>query len=87
MLSRCREIDHSYELTSSSNPNWLLVSERLGVKTQYIQEGDEIWVRMEGLQENIPSMELVSVFFEIGLFPTWLPFCNDSKLISQISTT
>lgn len=86
LLERCENIQHTMEMTSTDNNDWLLVSDRLGVKTYYMMGADGLlWVRMEGSQHDVPLLEQLAVVKEANLYTQWVPFCSESKLIKAIS--
>lgn len=86
LLTRHDEIQETFTLTSSKNPNWILATNMLGVSTHYMIDSDGyLMVRMESTQHNIPLMEQLAVVYEVSLFNKWIPFCTESSLISRLS--
>ncbi len=65
--------------------DWTLGSELFNVLTYYKLEDDGLLsVRMETDQDDVSIFEQLAVLYEVNLYTEWIPFCSDSKLISQI---
>lgn len=86
MHHRAGEVEEALTLSSSSNENWIFVTNLLGVTTHYMLDTDgSLLVRMESTQYDIPLMEQLAVVYEVALFNKWIPFCSESSLISRLS--
>ena len=92
MLDRCRDCDvamREYNMEAHhSDERWTLGLDMFGYRTHYIVEDDGIvLVRVEGSQENLPLFEQLSIIRELQLYKDWVPFCNKSDLIHEVSET
>jgi hypothetical protein len=91
MLDRVQDLQHAihdYNMDTNENESWILGLDLFGYKTHYIVEDDgNVLVRIEGSQDHMPLFEQLTVIRELALYNEWVPFCNKSELIKQISET
>jgi hypothetical protein len=92
MMERAAAVEEILRSTSiaeepKASDGWLLGAEYFGIKTFYrvISETGLISVLMMGTQTDLPLFELLAVIHEVDLFKTFIPFCNESSLITKVA--
>eukprot|EP01031_Cornospumella_fuschlensis_P025323 gene25323-30578_t len=65
---------------------WTFGTSYFGITTHYkVDHSDNSLVlKLEGVLEDLPLFEQCAVIHEVDLFPTWLPFCREGKLIEKL---
>lgn len=84
MLDRVSEIRQT--LDHEDNREWTEGNTLFGIKTSYRKADEEdtnLEIKMEGTLNDLPIFEQCAVIHEIDLFKTWIPFCNNSKLVHK----
>jgi len=87
-IERAEAIDIAIDeaADNSITTNWLDGGTMFGCHIFYnIDEKNLLTVRLEGILDDFPIFEQLCVIHEIDLFQEWVPFCNDSKLITKFS--
>jgi hypothetical protein len=91
MLTRAGQCDKALRqcsMETSGDDRWTLGLDMFGYRTHYIVESDGIVrVRIEGSQENLPLFEQLAVIHQLQLYSQWVPFCDKSDLLHEISST
>jgi hypothetical protein len=83
MRARAEKITQTLEFEHDSD-DWILGAEMFGIVTHYRKCEDDptsIVVKIEGTMNDLPVFEQLAVFYEIGLYKDWAPFCTASELI------
>lgn len=87
-IERAKAIDIAIDeaADNSITTNWIDGGTMFGCHTfYYIDEKNLLTVRLEGILDDFPIFEQLCVIHEVDLFQEWVPFCNDSKLITKFS--
>ena len=91
MLERSQHCENAlkeYNMETTEDERWVLGLDMFGYRTHYIiEEDNNVLVRIEGSQDSLPLFEQLSVIRELQLYKEWVPFCNKSEMLHEISNT
>ena len=62
---------------------WIFSQESFGTRVWYrMEESDgSLWIKVEGELDGCPCADVLSVWKEIDLFPTWFPTCHNADIL------
>jgi hypothetical protein len=77
---------HQVLNSAETDDQWIHVSELFGISTHYQADPSDgtLTIKMEGVLEDSPLFELCAVLYEVDLYKSWLPFCNESMAVDHI---
>jgi len=87
LLKKTAEIRQAMEYHDSCADDWVYGSNMFGITTYYRTSttgGDCITIKMEGVIDDLPTIEQCAVVREIDLFQEWFPLCSKSVMVDSI---
>ena len=82
--SRYAECVEALRVLSAGEEVWQFAQSFRGVTSHYKHDAaGRLWLRTEGVMEDVSMIECVALWKEIDLFSQWFPLCSESSVLAQ----
>ncbi len=83
---RIQKAEETLREVDGTSDGWIHGLDYFGISTYYKVSSDRgiLTVKLEGIMEDLPLFEQVSVLYETDLYKSWVPFCDESIKIYTI---